>query len=74
MYYWFYAYLFFKLARQMLNGSKTALLFLTLLVQFIVFEYGIVNYYKIQSHLVLAAACCVVAINDRAVSRKEAGT
>ena len=72
VYYWFYGYLFIKLARQTLNGHKSALLFITLLVQFLVFEYGIVNYYKVQSHLVIAAAYCAAAMNDhRASSREE---
>ena len=71
VYYWFYVYLFVKLARQALNGSKSALLFVTLMVQFFVFEYGIVNYYKAQSHLVIAAAYCAAAINDRAQAQRE---
>ena len=71
VYYWFYVYLFFKLVRQVFDGHKTALVFLTLLVQFLVFEYGIVNYYKTQSHLILAAAFCAVAINDDEESEPE---
>lgn len=63
-YYWFYGYLFVKLARQMINGHKTALLFITILLLFIIFEYGMVNYYKMQVHLVLAAAFCAVSLND----------
>ena len=64
-YYWFYLYLFLRLVRQVLDGHKSALLFLALLLQFLVFEYGIVNYYKTQSHLVIAAAFCAVMINAR---------
>lgn len=62
-YYWFYLYLFLRLVRQVLDGHKSALLFTALLLQFMVFEYGIVNYYKTQSHLVIAAAFCAVMIN-----------
>ena len=65
-YYWFYLYLFLRLARQVLDGHKSALLFMALLLQFLVFEYGIVNYYKTQSHLVIAAAFCAVMINAAA--------
>lgn len=65
-YYWFYLYLFLRLGRQVLDGHKSALLFMALLLQFLVFEYGIVNYYKTQSHLVIAAAFCAVMINARA--------
>ena len=64
-YYWFYLYLFLRLSRQVLDGHKSALLFTALLLQFLVFEYGIVNYYKTQSHLVIAAAFCAVMINVR---------
>lgn len=71
VYYWFYAYLLFKLVRQMFDGCKSALLFMTLLLQFLVFEYGIVNYYKIQSHLVLAAAYCAVILNDQHLRKEE---
>ena len=65
-YYWFYLYLFLRLSRQVLDGHKSALLFTALMLQFLVFEYGIVNYYKTQSHLVIAAAFCAVMINVRA--------
>lgn len=65
-YYWFYLYLFLRLLRQLLDGYKSALLFTALMLQFLVFEYGIVNYYKTQSHLVIAAAFCAVMINIRA--------
>ena len=64
-YYWFYLYLFLRLSRQVLDGHKSALLFTALMLQFLVFEYGIVNYYKTQSHLVIAAAFCAVMINVR---------
>ena len=72
-YYWFYAYLFVKLVRQMLDGHKTALLFISVLLLFIIFEYGMVNYYKMQVHLVLAAAFCAVSLNDAGASQ-EANT
>lgn len=70
-YYWFYAYLFVKLTRQMINGHKSALLFMTVLLLFIIFEYGMVNYYKMQVHLVLAAAFCAVSLNDTKVPTEE---
>lgn len=71
IYYWFYVYLFIKLARQMLDGHKTALLFITVLLLFIIFEYGMVNYYKMQVHLVLAAAFCAVCLNDSKAPAQE---
>ena len=71
VYYWFYAYLFLRLARQVLDGHKCALLFMALLLQFLVFEYGIVNYYKTQSQLVIAAAFCAVMINAHAEQRQK---
>ena len=64
-YYWFYLFLVWKLAKQVLNGYKNALLFLPLMLLFLVFEYGMVNYYKIQVHLGIAAAFAVVSENDR---------
>ncbi|MGN0636336.1 MAG: O-antigen ligase family protein [Acutalibacteraceae bacterium] len=70
-YYWFYAYLFVKLARQMIDGHKSALLFMTVLLLFIIFEYGMVNYYKMQVHLVLAAAFCAVSLNDGKAPTEE---
>ena len=72
VYYWFYVYLFFRLARQVLDGHKSALVFMALLLQFLVFEYGIVNYYKTQSQLVFAAAFCAVMINVRSEQLQQA--
>ncbi len=71
VYYWFYVYLFLRLARQVLDGHKSALIFIALLIQFLVFEYGIVNYYKTQSQMVIAAAFCAVMINARADRRQK---
>lgn len=66
VYYWFYLYLVLKLLKQMLNGHKNALLFLPLMLLFMVFEYGMVNYYKTQVQMGIAAAFSVVLMNDRA--------
>ena len=71
VYYWFYFYLFLRLVRQLLDGHKSALLFVALLLQFLVFEYGIVNYYKTQSQLVIAAAFCAVMINMHAERSRQ---
>ena len=68
-YYWFYVYLFLKLFRQIIDGHKSALLFTPLILLFIVFEYGMVDYYKMQVHLVLAAMFCAVSINDTPVKK-----
>ena len=65
VYYWFYLYLVLKLFKQTLNGHKNALLFLSLMLLFIVFEYGMVNYYKLQVQMGIAAALSVVSMNDR---------
>ena len=72
MYYWFYAYLVLKLAKQMLNGHKNALLFLPMMLLFVVFEYGMVNYYKTQVQMGLAAAFAAVVINDAEDRRNAA--
>ena len=72
VYYWFYVYLFLRLARQVLDGYKSALVFMALLLQFLVFEYGIVNYYKTQSQLVIAASFCAVMINMRMPRQEKA--
>ncbi len=63
-YYWFYAYLFFKLWRQTLDGHKTALLYLPMIILLIIFEYSMVNYYKMQVHLILASALSAISINE----------
>lgn len=72
VYYWFYVYLFLRLARQVLDGYKSALVFMALLLQFLVFEYGIVNYYKTQSQMVIAASFCAVMINMRMPRQEKA--
>ena len=66
IYYWFYIYLLFKLGRQVLDGHKNALLFFAMMILFMIFEYGMVNYYKMQVHLIIAAAYVVTVMNDRA--------
>ncbi len=70
-YYWFYVYLFFKLIRQMIDGQKTALLFTPVVLLFLIFEYGMVNYYKMQVHLVLAAAFVAVYLNSTAKNTED---
>ena len=71
VYYWFYAYLVLRLIGQTLNGYKSALLFLSMILLFLVFEYGMVNYYKTQVHMGIAAAASVVLINDRDARAKR---
>lgn len=66
VYYWFYLYIFVKLIKQTLNGHKTALLFLPLIILLLIFEYGMVNYYKMQVHLVIASAFAASFLNDGA--------
>ena len=66
VYYWFYLFLLVKLIKQTLNGHKTALLYLPLIFLLIIFEYGMVNYYKMQVHLVIASAFAASTINDKA--------
>ena len=69
-YYWFYAYALLKLIKQVFDGHKTALLFTSLMMLFIVFEYGMVNYYKMQVHLVIAAAFVAISLNDSSDRKK----
>ncbi len=63
-YYWFYVYLLIKLVKQVFNGHKTALLFMPSILLFLILEYGMVNYYKEQVHLVIAVAFVAVSLND----------
>jgi len=74
VYYWFYLYLMVKLFFRMLDGHKLALLFLPIMLLFFVFEYGIVNYYKMQSHLLIALSFIALTLIDKekAAKRKEA--
>ena len=65
-YYWFYVYLLWKLFKQVLDGHKNALLFLSMMILFMVFEYGMVNYYKMQVQMGIAISYAVVVMNDRA--------
>jgi O-antigen ligase len=66
VYYWFYLYLLIRLIKQTLNGHKTALLYLPLILLLVIFEYGMVNYYKMQVHLVIASAFAATTVNEKA--------
>ena len=66
MYYWFYIYLLLKLAKHVLNGKKNALPYFAMMILLLIFEYGMVNYYKMQVHLVIAVGYAVSVMHDRA--------
>ncbi|MCL2508039.1 MAG: O-antigen ligase family protein [Oscillospiraceae bacterium] len=63
-YYWFYAYMLVKLFLQMIDGHKLSLLFLPVMILFLVFEYGMVNYYKMQVQLMIAMSFVTINLND----------
>ena len=46
------------------------MLFTPLMLLFLVFEYGMVNYYKTQVHLVIAVAFIAIVLNDKSDDKK----
>ena len=62
LYYWFYIYLLVKHLKRMVDGSKVSLLFSVLMLLFLIFEYSMVSYYKMQVHMVLAAAWSALSL------------
>ncbi len=73
VYYWFYVYLLLKHVRRMIDGSKASLLFTVLMLLFLIFEYSMVTFYKMQLHMVLAAAWSALQIpeNPQAQGRRS---
>ncbi len=71
VYYWFYLYIAIKLVAQIINGHKTALVFSAMMLLFLIFEYGMVNYYKEQVHIVITAAFIAICLNDKAHNEKS---
>ena len=70
-YYWFYAYLFVKLFLQIRKNQPYAVLAFTLIILLLIFEYGIVNYYKTNAQTILAIVYSCVCFNDYEFTRKK---
>ena len=65
-YYWFYIYLLVKHLRRMVDGSKISLLFSVLMLLFLIFEYSMVTYYKMQIQIVIAASWSALNLRESA--------
>ncbi|MCR5485072.1 MAG: O-antigen ligase family protein [Clostridiales bacterium] len=63
-YYWFYVFLFIKLFKQVIDGHKQSLLFFSIIVLLLIFEYSMINYYKFQIHILIAAVYMAAVVND----------
>lgn len=70
VYYWFYAYLLFKLFKQVLNGQRLAILFFPMFCLIFIFEYAMVNYYSTVIQIIIAICYIAVCINDTKIKKR----
>lgn len=69
LYYWFYAYLGIRLVRNARKGQRIATLMLTLIMVFMVFEYGMVNYYNSFVLMIISSMFVCSCVSESSFKR-----